>query len=409
MTTVPDRILNEQGPGSGLRVALFTGAYNHIADGVSRTLNRLVAHLEQEGFAVRIFAPTVREPQVDHAGTLVPVPSVAAPGRPDYRLSLGLTPAVRRELRSFNPDLYHIATPDLLGLQALLNARRRARPVVASYHTHFASYLPYYRLQLAEPLVWRYLRWFYGHCEHVYVPSSSMQDELAAHGIEEGMRLWERGVDTARFNPAKRSVDWRRDRGFQDQDVVITFVSRLVLEKGLERMVKMLQRLEERGARFRALIVGDGPARDELSNLLPEAVFTGYLEGEHLARAYASSDIFLFPSDTETFGNATLEAMASGLPTVCAEATGNRTLVVDGQTGYLLKSDDIDGFADRLSQLVVDTRQRAQMGSAARAAATQYDWAEVLQRIVNYYLELLRPNLRHEIGRTQDSVFSALN
>ena len=376
------------------RVALFTGAYNHIADGVSRTLNRLVAHLESLSFEVRVFAPTIPEPQVRHAGTMIEVPSVATPGRPDYRLSFGLTPAVRSRLEAFSPDLYHIATPDILGLQALLHARKKGKPVVASYHTHFPSYLQYYRLNFLEPLVWRYARWFYAQCRHVYVPSQSMQDVLYENGIRNNVLLWERGVDTNLFSPERRSNSWRSDHGFADDDIVITFVSRLVWEKGLLRMVEVLNRLQEKGAPFRILIVGDGPSRDELMSMLPGAVFTGYLEGEELATAYASSDVFLFPSDTETFGNATLEAMASGLPTVCALATGNATLVEDGRTGYLVPASDTDVFAQRLYGLLSDHSLRSQMGRSAREAALAYDWRAVLNRITGYYMDVLAPGSR---------------
>lgn len=385
--------------GRAPRVALFTGAYNHIADGVSRTLNRLVAHLEERGFAVRVFAPTTSTPQVAHKGTLVPVPSVSAPGRPDYRISLGLSPDVRRELSAFGPDLYHIATPDLLGLQAMRYARRRGLPVVASYHTHFASYLQYYRLQILEPLVWTYLRWFYAQCTHVYVPSESMRAVLDENGIRQGVKLWERGVDTALFHPGRRSREWRDSLGFADDDVVIAFVSRLVWEKGLRRMADVLQRLSASGVRFRTLIVGDGPAREELAAMLPDAVFTGYLEGEALATAYASTDVFLFPSDTETFGNATLEAMASGTPTVCARATGSATLVRDGETGFLIPASDVAGFVQRLKELVEDARLRTSMARAAREAAMHYDWHAVLQRIVGYYDEILQSDAPPTSGR----------
>jgi phosphatidylinositol alpha 1,6-mannosyltransferase len=372
-----------------VRVALFSGAYNHIADGVSRTLNRLVGHLEASGLDVRVFAPTVAHPQVEHVGTLVPVPSIAIPGRPDYRLSLGITPSVRRQLDEFRPSLVHIATPDLLGLQALFFARRRRIPVVASYHTHFASYLRYYRVTLLEPAVWKYLRWFYRQCEHVYVPSDSMIDVLHQHGMDAHLKLWARGVDTERFSPTSRSRSWRKELGLEDDDVVIGFVSRLVLEKGLHRMLEILETLEQRGVRFRVLIAGDGPARPELEDRLPSAVFTGYLEGEDLARAYASSDVFLFPSDTETFGNATLEAMASGLPVVCADASGNRTLVAHGESGYRVSADDTDGFVDALAELIQTPELRSRLGAAGFQRAQSYSWPSVLDTIVGYYSEVL--------------------
>lgn len=392
-TADPEQDLGDRATTSPApRIALFSGAYNHIADGVSRTLNRLVAYLESDGFEVRVFAPTSDAPQVDHAGTLVPVPSVAIPGRPDYRFSLGLTPSVRRELERFGPTMYHIATPDLLGLQALLHARKAGTPIVASYHTHFASYLQYYRLSRLEPLVWKYLRWFYAQCEEVYVPSESMMAVLREQGLGGNLKLWERGVDTDLFRPEARSLSWRRENGIDNDEVVIGFVSRLVLEKGLRRMMAIFDDLRERGVPFRVMIAGDGPARAELESGIPDAVFTGYLEGADLARAYASSDVFLFPSDTETFGNATLEAMASGLPVVCAEATGNKTLVEHGGNGFRIASDDVRGFADALERLVRDTNLRASMGAAGYTRAQSYSWRHVLGKIGAYYRSTLGSN-----------------
>jgi glycosyltransferase involved in cell wall biosynthesis len=375
--------------GRPLRVALFTGAYNHIADGVSLTLNRLVRYLESRGIAVQVFAPTVAHPPVAHAGTLVPVPSLAAPVRPDYRISLGLTRSVRRKLAAFNPTLFHVATPDALGFQALRLAEKGGVPVVASYHTHFSSYLKYYKLGFAEPLLWRYLRWFYAHCEHVYVPSHSMADVLRSHGIDAGLRLWQRGVYTDRFNPTHRSLTWRRAVGIDDEDAVIVFVGRLVWEKGLDVYADVIEGLRARHVPHRSLIVGDGPARAELTERLPDTIFTGHLEGEALARAYASSDLFLFPSETETFGNVTLEAMASGLPTVCADATGSSSLVQHGETGFLAPPGETEAFLGYVERLARDRTLRYRMGRQALVHAQAYRWEVILARIVDYYREAL--------------------
>jgi len=332
-----------------MRIALFSGAYNHIADGVSLTLNRLVAFLEGQGASVRVFAPTVPRAALSHAGTLVPVPSIQAPGRPDYRVSLGLSARGRRNLTAFRPNLFHIATPDFLGLSALRAADRAGIPVVASYHTHFASYLDYYRLGTLEGLTWKYLRWFYGRCRHVYVPTPSMLDVLRREGISGDLRLWPRGVDSALFSPARRSLPWRRERGIADDEVVVTFVSRLVTEKGLEVVTDVLTGLRERGVPHRAVIVGEGPERPRVAAALPEAILEGHLTGERLAAAYASSDVFLFPSETETFGNVTLEALSSGLPAVVADATGSNALVQHGVTGFLVPPRDSRAFLDQVA------------------------------------------------------------
>lgn len=373
------------------RVALFTGNYNHIPDGVSLTLNRLVAHLEAQGDEVLVFGPTVEEPPMEHEGTFLPVPSMPAPGRAEYRVSLWFRDEARRKLEAFDPDLVHIATPDLLGWQALRWAKQQGVPVVGSYHTHFSSYLKYYKLQVLEPVVWAYLRRFYGQCEHVYVPSPSVADALTDHGIDDGIRLWTRGVDMDRFGLHRRSEDWRARHGFAPDDVVVTFVGRLVWEKGLDVFADVVRALERSGLPHRSLIVGDGPAQAALERRLPNTTFAGYLSGTELATAYASSDVFLFPSDTETFGNVTLEAMASGLPTICADATGSRGLVRHGETGFLVPPGDAAAFATRAAQLVSDTALRTRLGEEALAHAQAYSWNAVMNRLVTYYDEVLQP------------------
>lgn len=374
------------------RIALFTGAYNHIADGVSLTLNRLVAYLEREGASVLVLAPTVAQPPVQHAGRLVPIPSIAAPGRPEYRLSLGLPRRARAELEAFGPTLFHIATPDLLGRAALRLAKRWGLPAVASYHTHFSSYLKYYGFEELEGFLWKYLRRFYRQCAHVYVPSPSMAAVLRAHEITRGLRLWQRGVDTSRFTPARRSATWRHTLGIDDHEVVVSFVGRLVWEKGLHVFADVVERLEANGIPHRSMIVGDGPARAELAARLEHTIFTGYLGGEALARAYASSDVFLFPSDTETFGNVTLEAMASGLPAVCADAPGSSSLLSHGHTGFLAPAGASEVFFQHVERLVTDAELRYLVGQAALEEAQRYEWNTIMARLSGYYDEILNPH-----------------
>lgn len=393
--------------GPPKRIALFAGAYNHIADGVSLTLNRLVEYLESRGAEVRVFAPTDGDPALDHAGTLVPVPSVPLPGRSEYRLSLGLSSTVRRELEAFDPTLYHIATPDFAGRQALNRAQSTGTPVVASYHTHFSSYLKYYNLELLETPLWSYLRSFYNQCQQVYVPTNAIAEVLRGQGIDSELRLWPRGVNTGQFSPTHRSRSWREAHGIGENEVVVAFVSRLVWEKGIDVYADVIERLEHLDVPCKSLIVGDGPAREDLESRLPEACFTGFLEGDALATAYASSDVFLFPSDTETFGNVTLEAMASGLPTICADAAGSRDLVDEGETGRLCEPGNVEAFTKATRDLVLNASRRHRMSGAARERAQNFTWEKVLRQMDRYYDQLLEQPRSTPIPSTAPATMAA--
>jgi phosphatidylinositol alpha 1,6-mannosyltransferase len=370
------------------RIALFSGNYNYVMDGPVRALNTLVGFLEEQGIEVLVFAPTAKEAAFQHKGTLVSVPSVALPGsRSEYRLALGLPRRIKRQLEAFQPDLVHLAAPDILGWSALRWARKHKVPAVASFHTRFDTYGRYYHMAWLEKYVTALMRRFYHRCEQVYVPSECMREILAEQDMAKDLRIWSRGVDAAQFNPGRRDMAWRRENGFADKDVVIAFVGRLVLEKGLGVFADTLDELRRRGVPFKALIVGDGPERERFSTRLPDAVFTGYLQGDALARAYASSDIFFNASITETFGNVTLEAMASAVPAVCADATGSHSLVSAGETGFLVEPGNIDAFADKLATLISDDTLRATMSQASLAHSADRTWNAVLNRLLENYSE----------------------
>jgi len=371
------------------KIALFTGNYNHIRDGVSLTLNRLVAFLEDSGMEVLVFGPTINKPALEHKGRLVDVPSIAIPGRPEYRMTLSFSKEAQIELEHFDPDIIHIATPDLLGYKALKWARRKGKIVVASYHTHFPSYLKYYRLQFLESLGWKYLQWFYGHCAQLYVPSTSMLETLRNHGINGNLRIWARGVDSTLFSPSKRDETWRRSHGFGDDDVVVTFVSRLVWEKNLHLFAETVNAVAAKNPKLKALVVGDGPAMDGLREILPDAVYTGFVTGEELAKAYACSDLFFFPSDTETFGNVTLEAMTSGLPCIVADAVGSKSLVDHGENGYLISVSEPEKFISAITELAADAELRKKMGRMSLQKSQHYTWDQINGKLLAYYLEIL--------------------
>lgn len=370
-----------------LRIALFSGNYNYVMDGPVRALNTLVAYLEKTGHEVLVFAPTTKTPAFEHNGTLVSVPSVALPGkRSEYRLGLGLRGEPRRRLEDFKPTLIHIAAPDYTAYGALNYGRDNAVPAVASFHTRFDTYPRYYNMGWLEKHLTNYMRHFYGRCEHVYAPSQSMIDELVADGIGRDIRIWTRGVDSALFNPSRRDMRWRAERGFAETDVVVAFVGRVVLEKGIDIFTDAFLKAQAGNPSLRALVVGEGPERAAFEQKLPGGVFIGYQQGEGLARAYASADIFFNPSITETFGNVTLEAMASGLPSICAAAAGSKSLVEDGATGFLA-APNADGFAEKLGVLGSDGDLRRRFGAEARARSAAFSWDAVLAELVGHYYE----------------------
>jgi phosphatidylinositol alpha 1,6-mannosyltransferase len=375
-----------------LRLALFSGNYNYVTDGAAVALNHLVAHLERRGIECLVFSPTADPPAFEPAGTLVSVPSIAFPGRSEYRIALGLPRAQRRRLAAFRPTLIHLSAPDLLGYAARRLARAWNVPLVASFHTRYETYFRYYGMAWLENAVTRYLRHFYAPCAHVYVPSESTAEVLRRQRMARDVRLWSRGVDGGRFNPGRRDLAWRRSLGIGDAEVVLAFVGRLVLEKGLEAFARTVERLRRAGAAHRVLVVGDGPERTRFAAMLPaDAVFTGYLADDALARAYASADIFLNPSVTETFGIVTLEAMAAGLPTVCADATGSRSLVVPGETGFLVSPEAAAGYAQAVERLIRDPALRAAMGGGAHERSRRYTWEAVMEDLLEHYREVLDP------------------
>jgi glycosyltransferase involved in cell wall biosynthesis len=386
-------------PAPELRVALFTGNYNYIKDGVALTLNRLVAFLEARGIPVLIFAPVAEKPAFESVGEVVPVPSMAIPTRPEYRVALGLSKEARQRLETFRPTLLHIAVPDFAALKALTWAERRKVPVVASYHTRYDTYLRFYGLGLFEKLGQRYMRNFYSRVRRVYPPSESMAEILRREGDPAKVEIWARGVDSELFSPERRDMEWRRRMGIADDEVAISFAGRLVKEKNTAIYMRVLNALTGRGLKVKPLVIGDGPEMANLRAGLKQGVFAGFLHGEELARAYASSDIFFFPSESETFGNVTLEAMASGLPAVNAIASGSNSLVTEGVTGHLVSARDEALLADRLAALAEDPALRKRMGETARARALEFSWDKILSDLLDSYRAVLREAGSQNHGR----------
>jgi phosphatidylinositol alpha 1,6-mannosyltransferase len=373
-----------------LRIALFSGNYNMVRDGPTQALNRLMGYLLDRGAKVRVYAPTVAEPAHPATGDLISVPAVPIPGRGEYKLTFGLSRRIRRDLAQFAPNVLHVSSPDPAGHRAITWARRRRLPVLASVHTRFETYLRYYNMAWGEPVIEAILRRFYRRCDALVAPAESMAQLLRDQRMNYDIGIWSRGVDRTIFDPARRSLEWRRALGIGDDDVVIGFLGRLVMEKGLDVFSDTIDELDRRGVPHKVLVVGEGPARGWFEARLPRAHFTGFQGGEDLARAIASMDVLFNPSVTETFGNVTLEAMACGLPVVAAIATGSESLVDEHTSGRLIRPGAVHQFAEALKAYVEQPDLRARHGAAGEARSLDFSWDAINQTMADTYLRLIR-------------------
>ncbi len=386
---------------SDLRVALVSGNYNYVRDGANQALNRLVGYLLRQGVHVRIYAPTVDNPAFPATGDVVSIPAVPIPGRSEYRMPVALPARVRRDLAKFRPNVLHIASPDFVSHRAVTWARRNKVAAVASVHTRFETYLSYYHLQWFEPAVRAILRRLYHRCELVMAPADSTAAVLRAQRMNRDIAMWTRGIDREQFNPARRDMDWRRAQGIGDDELVVVFLGRIVMEKNLDVFADAVRAFAERGCKFRVMVIGEGPARAWFQEQLPDGVFVGEVTGNELARALASGDVLFNPSTTEAFGNVTLEAMACSLPVLAALASGTTNIVRDGESGTLVDAADIAGFADALEAYARDPDLRRRQGEAGLAIAKTMDWDRINAAVIRHYQRaiLKRERLARMTGR----------
>ncbi len=377
-------------PLKGLRVALFSGNYNYVRDGANQALNRLVGYLQRQGAQVRVYSPKVKNPAFPSMGKLINLPSVRIPGRSEFRAPIALPRRVRRDLADFDPHVLHVSSPDFASHRAVTWARKRGLPILASVHTRFETYPRYYNLAFIEPLIEAGLRRFYRRCDALVAPSESMAQVLRDQRMNYDIGIWSRGVDRTIFNPARRDLAWRQSLGIGDEEVVVGFLGRLVMEKGLDVFSDTIDQLVQRGVPHKVLVVGEGPAHDWLAARLPQAIFAGFQAGKDLGRAVASMDILFNPSITETFGNVTLEAMACGVPVVAAAATGSQSLVDDQVSGRLITPGAVRQFAESLRAYIEVQPLRVRHGAAGEARSLDFSWDRINQAVADTYLRLIR-------------------
>ncbi|XUU59421.1 glycosyltransferase family 4 protein [Erythrobacter sp. HA6-11] len=374
---------------SRLRIAMFSGNYNYVRDGANQALNRLAEYLMRHGAALRVYSPTTDTPAFEPTGDLVSVPSMPIPSRSEYQVPMGLSRANKKDLAKFAPNMIHVSSPDPTGHSAVRWATDHDIPVLASVHTRFETYPRYYGLGFTEPMVETILRRFYHRCDALVAPSQSMVDTLLEQKMHEDIAIWSRGVDRTVFDPSKRDLEWRRSHGIEDNEIAIVFLGRLVMEKGLDIFAETIVQLRREQVPHRVMVIGDGPARKWFEQALPGGVFVGFQTGADLGRALASGDVFFNPSITETFGNVTLEAMASGLPVVAAGATGASSLVDDWETGRLVPPGNAKDFAEAIGPYCTNHDLRARHGAAGEVKSRAYSWDAINKVVADAYVRLL--------------------
>ncbi|MGI9049238.1 MAG: glycosyltransferase family 4 protein [Rubrobacteraceae bacterium] len=371
-----------------MRIVFFAETFLPATDGVVTRLRYTIEELQKMGDEMLVIAPRYGHGPGSYMG--VPIHRVAAVPLPVYPQFM-LAPTnlgVGKALRSFRPDLIHAVNPFILGWGAPLYARRLRVPLVASYHTNVATYAGYYGLGRFNSLTRRYTRWLHNKADINLCTSEATRVHLKKEGIER-VCLWPQGVDTQRFRPDRYSEKRRAKLSAgHPEDRLLIYVGRLGREKGIGSLKAILGRVS--GARL--VIVGDGPARRELERKFAgtPTVFAGLLHGKQLARAYASADVFVFPSTTETLGMAMIEALSSGLPVIAARSGATHEVVEDGRTGILYDPGSEDSLVSAVRKLTSDFELHERFSLAARASAEQRGWDNATRTLRGYYETALR-------------------
>jgi phosphatidylinositol alpha 1,6-mannosyltransferase len=368
---------------SSLRLALFTDTYAPQVNGVARTLARLTEAVRARGGDVAVFTP--HDPAGPSPAECERFASVAFWAYPQLRLAHPLAATVDARIAAFSPTLIHAATPFGMGLAGRSAALRHGIPFVSSYHTSFAAYAAYYRLGALAAPGWHFLRWFHNSGQRTYCPTHAIVREVRGHGFER-TAVWSRGVDVTRFAPHFRQESLRRSIGVKADERLVLYVGRLAAEKGLDVALTATEAVAAQVPGVRFAFVGDGPFADDVRRRAPAGTWLpGSMHGEALSAAFASADCFLFPSTTDTFGNVLLEAAASGLPIVAADAPPTRELLADSGAALLVPPTDAVHMARAVARVCHSDDMRRVMSSAARVWAESKSWARVWDDLLEDY------------------------
>jgi glycosyltransferase involved in cell wall biosynthesis len=367
-----------------MKIAIFTDTFAPDVNGVAKTLKRFTDYLNDRGFEFKVFAPESSSQSL-YSSDIHRFKSLPFFLYPECRLALPNMNQVREELVHFQPDIIHVATPFNVGLCGLHYAKKLNIPLVGSYHTDFDKYLEYYDLQFLTKVLWRYMRWFHRPMRKIFVPSMDTMEHLQKHGFV-NLDIWSRGIDCATFHPNFNMEKVREKYQIKERHILL-FVGRIAPEKDVSLLPAINEQLPKNmKENVHWLVVGNGPDQEELKKQAPpNMTFTGFLSGQALAHVYATADVFVFPSPTETFGNVVLESLASGTPAVCANAGGVRTIIKNQVTGLLCERNNSKEFARAITSLLENETKRKEMGLSCRYYALAQSWDKIFYTLIHHY------------------------
>jgi len=356
-----------------MNITFVTDTYSPQANGVATTLERLVKGLRERGHSLDVIRPAVLA--CDEEG--LQVPSIGLPGYKEVRFGFPIKLVLQARWYKRRPDVIYVATETPLGASAISAARALGIPVASGFHTNFQQYMAHYQVPLLEKAAVKYLRHVHNRSTCTFVPSRDVIADLDSKGFR-NLELLPKGVDTRLFSPKKRSQALRQSWGAREGTLVGLYVGRIAAEKNLPLLVKSFLEIQKRIPDFRGVFVGAGPKLEELKRDNPQFIYPGVLRGEELAEHYASADIFLFPSITETFGNVTMEAMASGLAVVAYDYAAAKQHIRNGENGFTAPFDDSDAYLELVFAAV--NSELTEIRENARASARRVRWKKVIKR-----------------------------
>lgn len=391
-----------------MRIAIFTDTFLPEVNGVANTLGRWVEYLRARSIPVLVFAPqhgSLVKTDGGHVERFFSLPLIFYP---ECKLALPGRMRTERILHNFQPTLIHVATPAAIGLLGAGYAAKHDIPLVASYHTHFDQYLKHYKLAWMEQALWKYMQWFHRNCERIYAPSESTKLKLEEKGMKH-VEIWSRGIDAQQFRPAvsaEERASLLRNRGLDPELTYMLYVGRLAPEKNIEHLINTFASLPPRILdKSRLLIAGDGPlyglSPSVPHNLSEEHIqWLGYLRGNELQDIYSMSDLFVFPSSTETFGNVILEAMASGLPVIAAGAGGVLDIIQHEKTGILCPPEEPASMVHSIIHLYDHPDISKRLGEAGREYSLNRSWIPILDRLLSSYDQVIAEFSKENMNRS---------